>query len=171
MEKFDLYDKNFNKINKTMDRGGSNNPGEYHLVTHIWIKNSEGKYLIQQRNKQSDFVPYQWAATGGAAVTGDSSIEAAVRETYEELGINVEPKKFTLLERYFCEDENANFISDVYVIKEDILLNDINIDTVEVRDVAYKTMNEIKQMIKNNQFWNYERILSRKGYFDLLEKS
>jgi len=171
MEIFDLYDKHFNLLEKKMVRGTSNQKGEYHLVAHIWIRNSEGKYLVQQRNKLDDKVPFQWATTGGAAVSGDDSIKTAVKETYEELGIKVPKEKFQLVKRFFCEDGKANFITDLYIIKEDILLKDIKIDTVEVRDVAYKTMSEIKEMIKNNEFWNYERILVRKGYFDLLEKS
>ena len=171
MEIFDLYDKDFNILENKMVRGTSNSTGEYHLVTHIWFKNSEGKYIIQQRNKTTDRIPYQWAATGGAAVSGDSSIHTAIKETHEELGIELKKEQFSLLERYFCEDGIANFITDLYIVKEDILLKDLKLDKVEVRDVAYKTMPEIKEMIKNNQFWNYERILSRKGYFDLLEES
>ena len=171
MEIFDLYDREFNLLNKKMTRGTTNEKGEYHLVTHIWFKNSEGKYLIQQRNKATDRIPYQWAATGGAAVSGDNSIQTAIKETFEEIGLKLKGEQFTLLKRYFCEDTKANYITDLYIVKDDILLNSLKLDTVEVRDVAYKTMNEIKEMIEDNQFWNYERLLSRKGYFDLLEKS
>jgi isopentenyldiphosphate isomerase len=171
MEIFDLYDSDFNMLEKKMVRGTSNKSGEFHLVVHIWIRNSDGNYLIQQRNKLDDKIPFQWATTGGAAVTGDDSIKTAIKETYEELGIKVPKEKFELLKRYYCEDGKANFITDLYIIKEDILLKDIKIDKVEVRDTAYKTMPEIKEMIKNNTFWNYERILVRNGYFDLLEKS
>ncbi len=171
MEIFDLYDKDFNILDQKMVRGTTNEKGQYHLITHIWFKNSEGKYLIQQRNKKTDRIPYLWAATGGAAVSGDNSINTAIKETYEELGIKLEAEQFSLLKRYFCDDEKANYITDLYIVKDDILLNSLKLDTVEVRDVAYKTMTEIKEMIKNNQFWNYERILSRQGYFDLLEKS
>lgn len=171
MEIFDLYDCNFNKLEKKMIRGTGNNPGEYHLVTHIWIRNSKGKYLIQQRNKLDDKIPFQWATTGGAAVSGDNSIKTARKETYEELGLDIPKEKFKFIKRYFCEDGNANFVTDLYIIKEDILIKDVNIDNVEVRDATYKTMSEIKEMIKNKKFWNYERILVRDGYFDLLEKS
>ncbi len=163
MEVFDLYDKEFNKLDKTMDRGTTNNPGEYHLVVHMWFRNSKGEYLVQQRNKETDEIPYQWAATGGAATTGDSSIEAAIRETEEELGLSIDKSKFQLVGRYFTENHIANYITDAYLIEEDILLNQLKIDTVEVREVDYKSMDEIKNMISNKQFWTYR-------YLDDLEK-
>ena len=171
MEIFDLYDKNFNKLDKKMVRGGTNDEGEYHLVVHIWFRNSKGEYLIQQRNKKEDSVPYQWAATGGAATAGDNSIEAAIRETYEEIGIMLKPEQFQLVKRYFIDDHQSNYITDLYIVKQDILLEDITIDTLEVRDVAYKTMDQIHEMIRNNEFWNYARLLERIDYFELLEKS
>jgi len=32
-------------------------------------------------------------------------------------------------------------------------------------------MEQIKQMIRNNLFWDYPRMLERYDYFDVLEKS
>ena len=171
MEVFDLYDNNFNKLDRKMVRGGTNNEGEYHLVVHIWFRNSKGEYLIQQRNKKEDSVPYQWAATGGAAISGDNSIQTAIKETYEEIGLKLEPNQLQLVKRYFIENHISNYITDLYIVKEDILIEDLTIDTLEVRDVAYKTMNQIKEMIRNNEFWNYARLMERSDYFELLEKS
>jgi len=171
METFDLYDENLNKLPRTMVRGGTNNKGEYHLVVHIWIKNAKGQYLIQQRNKQEDIVPYQWAVTSGAVLSGETALEGAMRETKEELGLTFTKEQFTLLKQGLIEDPKANYITYLYIVQEDILLKDCKIDTVEVRDIAYKTMPEIKQMIADNKFWDYERNLKRNGYYSLLEKS
>ena len=171
MEIFDLYDKDFNKLDKTMVRGSTNNPGEYHLVVHMWFRNKAGKYLIQQRNKQTDRIPHQWFCTGGAAVSGDTSLQAAMRETKEELGLDLDSSKFKHISQYFMDQSDTNYITDVYLIEEDILIKDLILDTVEVRDVAYKTMDEIKEMIRNKQFWNLERQETRQGYISTLEKS
>ncbi len=171
MEIFDLYDKLGNKLNKLMERGGENEDGEYHLVTHIWIRNTSGKYLIQQRNKTDDPVPYQWAATGGAVLTGETSIEATIRETYEELGINLKVEEFRLLKRYVIEDAKANYLTDLYLVEKDIDLNSLILDPIEVKAVAYKTMADIKQMIQDNLFWDYSGKMGRHDYFDILEKS
>lgn len=171
MELFDLYDKEFNKLNKTMERGSRNDDGEYHLVVHVWIRNSKNQYLIQQRNKSTDKIPYQWACTAGAVKSGEASIEGAIRETKEEIGIALNRDKLTLCKRYFVEDSKANYIVDCYLYEEDILISDCEIDTVEVRDIRYESMVTIKEMIKNNEFWDAERHKSRKGYLNLLEKS
>ena len=87
MELFDLYDKEGKLLDRTMERGTSNQKGEYHLVVHVWIRNSKGEYLMQQRNKESDPIPNQWASTGGAVTAGEDSIAGAIRETAEELGV------------------------------------------------------------------------------------
>lgn len=49
MELWDLYDINRNKIGKTIQRGELLSPGEYHLVVHVCLFNSQGEMLIQQR--------------------------------------------------------------------------------------------------------------------------
>lgn len=171
MEYFDLYNKDGVRLNKSMSRGGSNNPGEYHLVVHIWIRNSRGEYLIQQRNKPDDEVLYQWAATGGAVLVGEESIPAAIRETYEEIGYGIQPEQLQLVKRYYIENTNANYITDLYLVEADIDLQTLILDEVEVKAVQYKTMNQIKQMIQDNTFWDYARLMERSDYFDILEKS
>jgi len=171
MEIFDLYDKNFNKLNKTMPRGGQNKRGEYHLVTHIWIRNNKNQYLIQQRNKLEDPIPFQWAATGGAVLKDESSLEGTLRELKEELGYEFIPKDLKLVKRYFIEHDKANYITDLYLIDKQIELNEFIIDETEVKSIEYKTMNEIKEMIEKNLFWDYTHNLVREDYFDILEKS
>lgn len=171
MELFDLYDKDLNLLNKTMVRGGSNDPGEYHLVVHIWIKNSEGKYLIQQRNKDTDLIPNQWACTGGAVSQGENSMNGAIRETEEEIGIRFKKEDMQLVGRYFSEHPQSNYITDLYLIEKDVLIKDCVLDINEVKQVEYFTLKEYKELVKNKMAWDYERLVSRHGYYKALEKS
>ena len=147
------------------------NEGEFHLVAHIWIKNNEGKYLVQKRNKQSDRVFGQYAATGGAVTTGENSLLGAQRETFEEMGIMIDLDKFKLVKRYYIKDPKASFITDLYLVKENILLSELNLEYNEVSACKYMSMDEIKELVKDDMFWDYENTYIRKGYFDLIEKS
>ena len=171
MEYFDLYNKDGKKINKQVLRGTKLQDDEYHLIVHIWIRNNDNLYLIQQRNKEFDKVPYLWAVTAGSATVGDTSIITALRETLEELGISLVKDNMKFLKRYFTEDNYANFITDVYLINQDVLLKDLIIDETEVKDCMYSSIKEIEELVSEGMFWDYKKILKQKGYFDLIEKS
>lgn len=171
MEYFDLYDKSGQKIIKVVQRGTKLEQSEYHIVVNIWIRNSSGLYLIQQRNKAYDKRPFMWATTAGAVVTGDNSFITAIKETYEEMGISLNKDNLKLIKRYFVKDNFANFILDVYLIEEDILIKDLILDKLEVKDAKYVSMKEIKEQVINNTFIDYNEIVSQKDYFDLIEKS
>ncbi|MEC9484902.1 MAG: NUDIX domain-containing protein [Candidatus Izemoplasma sp.] len=171
MEKFDLYDKLGNKLDKTMYRGGTNTQGEYHLVVHVWIRNKDGEYLIQQRNKTTDLIPNQWGCTSGAVIQNETSIDGALREVKEEIGLNLTPEDLTRIKRYVIDHPKSNYITDVYLVEKDVRLSSLQLDHHEVKAVTYKTLDQIETMVIENTFWNYARLLERRDYFDLLKIS
>lgn len=74
MELWDLYDINRSKTNRTWVRGKELEPGDFHLVIHICVFNSNGEMLIQQRQSFKEGWPNLWDLTaGGSAITGDTS--------------------------------------------------------------------------------------------------
>ena len=171
MEYFDLYNLNGQKINKKALRGTKLLDDEFHLVVNVWIRNREGLYLIQQRNKLSDKLPFLWDATAGSVVAGDTSRDTCVKETYEELGVIINKDKLKFLKRYIIKDDIGNFILDVYLIEEDILLKDLKIDKLEVKDIKYASMKEIREQVLQGKFSDYDTRVQQKGYFELIEES
>jgi 8-oxo-dGTP pyrophosphatase MutT (NUDIX family) len=170
MEIFDLYDSSMNKLHKTMERGGTNLPGEYFPVVHVWISNPNKEFLIQKRNKSTDLHPHQWATTSGAVISNETPIQGAIREVKEELGLSFLESDFKLLRKIFVDNDCCNHVVFVYLVQSNVLLNQCIIDTVEVQEITYKRINEIKQMIIQNEFWNYPKFLQDEEYFKLLEK-
>lgn len=171
MEYFDLYNENGQLLNKKAQRGTKLDVGEFHIVVNIWIRNSEGNYLIQQRNKLSDKIPFMWATTAGAVIAGDSSLKTAVKETYEELGILIDEKEFMFLKRYPVNNNSASFLLDVYLVEMDVLLKDLKIDEIEVKDAKYLSMEDILKQKELNTFFDYGFYIKQKKYFELIEKS
>lgn len=170
MEYFDLYDRDGIKLNKSMKRGTTNNLGEYHRVVHIWIKNDQNQYLIQQRNKSTDRYPYQWAPTAGAVIKGETSFQAALREVKEEIGLSVSKHELIYIDSLYVDNTKANYIIDLFQINKNIRLGSLNIDKTEVKDVSYKTKKEILEMIDNKEFWNFHKDIPTYDYFSILEK-
>ncbi len=171
MEYFDLYTKNGQKLGKKVPRGSKTSDNEFQKIVNVWIRNKDGHYLIQQRNKLSDPTPFMWATTAGLVSSGDDSFETAIKETKEELGINLNKNNLKLVKKYTITDDLGSFLMYIYLVEQDVLLEDIVIDDLEVKDYKYTSLKEIKQMIISKQFWDYERIVQSNDYFDLIEKS
>ena len=169
MEYFDVFDKDLRKLDKVMERGTSLNKGEYHKVVQIWIKNSN-KYLIQQRNKREDRVPYQWALTSGAVLQGEEPLDSIIRETKEEIGLELQKDEIKNISTYFVNHHKSSFIMYVYFVEKDVKIEDLVIDKQEVKDVKYSSVREVKQMIRRDEFWNYPEQFEAPNYFKVLEK-
>lgn len=48
-------------------------------------------YLLLQREGNAKYWPFYWGFPGGKMETGESALEAAIREVREEIGVNVSP--------------------------------------------------------------------------------
>ena len=171
MEYFDLFDINGIKLNKKMARGTKNLKGEYHKVVHIWIRNSFGDYLVQQRNKAADRNPYQWAPTAGAVTSGEEAIVSAIRETYEEIGLLLKESELQHIDSLYVDNDDANYLVEIYLVHKDVSLDDLVLDRVEVKDVAFYSKEKILKMIDAQEFWNFLIYLPTYDYFGVLEKS
>lgn len=151
MEKWDIYDKDRNKMNKIINRGDYLSDEEYHLVVNVWIKNSKNELLIAQRSENKTF-PLMWECVGGSAIEGETTLDAAIRETNEELGIDLSDSKYKLIgttNRYY---EGCPDILDVYLFEKDIDNNDIIFQKEEVNDVMWADYNKIMELVKNDKF-------------------
>lgn len=152
MEKWDILSPQGRVTGKTVVRGHALlKPGEYHLVVHIWIVSSTGKFLIQQRSLGKKLMPGEWAATGGAAVSGEDSFTAAQRELYEELGIKSDETTLKFKKRF----RRRNSFVDVWFITTDITCDRLRLQKSEVAAARWVSEAELEKMIRDGNFHNY----------------
>lgn len=158
MEKWDILNAEGERLGKTTVRGKCNlKPGEYHLVVHIWVISSSGEFLIQRRSENKKLMPGEWAATGGAAISGEDSYTAANRELYEELGIP--SNKHTL--KKLARIRRRNSLLDVWYVNTDVDQSKLRLQEDEVAEARWVSRDTFKKMIANGEFHNYG-----KEYFD-----
>jgi isopentenyldiphosphate isomerase len=151
-EIWDILNENGVATGKTTVRGaGFLKQGEYHLVVHIWIISSDGKILIQKRSPQKKLMPGEWAATGGAAISGENSFDAASRELFEELGIYSTPETLKKLFRI----KRRNSLLDVWAINCDLPLEELKLQPSEVCKAEWVTKSHLEEMIKSGEYHNY----------------
>lgn len=151
-EKWDILDENGMPTGKTTLRGHCFlKHGEYHLVVHIWVISHDGKLLIQRRADCKKLMPGEWAATGGAAVSGEDSFSAACRELYEELGIRSDKSTLTKALRI----KRRNSLLDVWLTVCDTPAEKLTLQKSEVAEAKWVTPEELDGMIKSGEFHNY----------------
>ena len=152
VELWDVLDENRNPTGRTVERGGFVlDPGEYHLVVHIWVLNSKGEFLIQRRSEDKEPMPGEWAATGGAAISGEDSFTAARRELFEELGIAT--NRDTLLPLVTLKRKNS--FLDVWYTVYDEPLDNLPLQSSEVAEIKLVSKEELLTMIKDGVFHRY----------------
>lgn len=71
MEIWDLYNQDREIVGLDHVRGSEIPQGYYHLVVHVWIKNSKDEYLISQRSADRPKFPLKWECVGGSAIKGE----------------------------------------------------------------------------------------------------
>jgi 8-oxo-dGTP diphosphatase len=156
MEIWDILDEDGVKTGKTMVRGEKITPGDYYLAVHIWIRNSRGEYLIQKRAEDKTLWPGMWAATGGAAVSGETSMQSALREVEEELGIKPVEHNMVFISRI----KKTNWFTDLWVLEQEMQLENIVMQKEEVCDVRWVTKQEIYSMVTDKEFVAYDYLES-----------
>lgn len=152
MEQWDVLDRNGNPTGRTVARHKIQlKNGEYHLVVHIWIMDAKGRLLIQKRSENKPLMPGEWAATGGAAIAGENSIQAARREVFEELGIRTQEDELQLITRIV----RKNAFLDVYLLQQTVPLEDLVLQRSEVAQAKWVTLDTLKQMLAEGGYHNY----------------
>ncbi|MBE6779302.1 MAG: NUDIX domain-containing protein [Ruminococcaceae bacterium] len=151
MEKWDLLDENGNPTGATITRGEQLRPGQYHLVEHIWIVDTKGRILIQQRAPHLRLMPGVWAANSGSAISGEDSESAARRELFEELSIRTMPGELI----YGGRMRRRNSFTDLWILYRDIDPSTLRLQKEEVARVRWVEPEELCDMIANRTFHHY----------------
>ena len=154
-EIWDLYDENRELLGKDHVRGEQLPIDGYHLVVHVWIRNSKGEYLIAQRSANRPTFPLVWECVDGSVVKGEDSLQGALREVREEVGVDLLPEKGQVILSDIKKIEFGkvvNKIVDVWLFEYDGEVDLSNATTDEVAQVAWMGRSQIKELFDANMF-------------------
>ncbi|MBO1513911.1 NUDIX hydrolase [Metabacillus bambusae] len=147
MEQWDLYDKNRNKTNRTHKRGNQLKGGYYHIVVHVWIRNNKGEILLTKRHPDKTH-PNLWECTGGSILAGEESLEGALREVKEEIGISLLRSNGGLVKSE-RRDKYNNFC-DIWLFDQSFDLSATELQQDEVSDIKWVTSSELDSIYNSN---------------------
>lgn len=113
------------------------------IIVHTLIKNEEG-YLVTKRSKEETTFPEYWDIPGGLAEYGELPREALIRETKEEIGLNIIPTKVIHEDSNFDMTKNLVFIRLVYLCELKSKIEDIILKEDEHSE--YKFINSLNEL-------------------------
>ena len=154
-ELWDVYDSERRLTGRLHRRGDDLPEGDYHLVVHVWMKNSRGEYLITKRSPNKGY-PNMWETTGGSALAGDDSLTAALREVHEETGLTLDPSRGKRIFELITRD---TFV-DVWLFFQDFSLDDIVLQEGETCGARYADSDELRALSERGELVPY-RYLDR----------
>lgn len=161
MELWDLYNENRELTGQDHIRGEKLPDGCFHLVVHVWIRNSQGQYLISQRAANRPTFPLMWETVGGSVLKGENSLQGALREVKEEVGIDLSETGRVLFTkvRKVIDGKRFNDILDVWLFEYDGEASLTQATTEEVAQAKWLSREQIKVLYEGGQ------LVSTLGYF------
>ena len=116
-ELIDVLNEDGTKTGKVVTRKEVHEKGLWHRIVVIAIIDKEGHILMQQRAKDKETNPGKWdISTAGHVSAGQTSIEAAIREVKEEIGIALEEKDLEYIAK--CTQSKIVILDDNFMIRQ-----------------------------------------------------
>lgn len=161
MEVLEIYDNECNKTGRTVIRGDKNtifNENEHILISIILIENDKGEFIIEKLPKDE----IKYSSIGGHVGVGELPLDAIIRETKEEIGLDIIKEDVDYL---------GNIIVGVplvcvYYTRKNANLSNLIIDKNEVESISYMNRDEIKELIKNDMMTKTHKIVFNEKIFN-----
>ncbi|MCI8309320.1 MAG: NUDIX domain-containing protein [Clostridia bacterium] len=178
-EFFDILNENGEYLNEVQTRDKCHKEGLWHKAIAVFIINSKGQVLLQKRSSNKKMWPNMWDITsGGHVLSGEFGFQAAIRETKEELGVNLDREDITFIGSVISNNKKNDILdkhfNEYYIVNKDIDETKLKLQKEEVSEVKWMDKQEIINRIKNN----YDGITDKTGcweylvkYYDLIENN
>ena len=170
-ELIDVLDSKGNKTGIIKKKSDIKKDGDYHRAIAVLVINNNNEILMQKRSSNKKVYPNLWSIfVKGHVQSGETSIDACIRELNEEVGINITSNELNYLYTIYVEVIKENFIErmfyDTYILRKDFNLNDITIQEEELSEIKLVDSNKVISLIENNDkslvpnLEDYKRIIN-----------
>jgi len=177
MEFFDVLDENGHKTGKIKERSEIHRDGDWHKSVDIWIINNKKELLLQRRAHEKESYPDLWEVScSGHVDAEEKSINSALRELKEELGVHAEKEdlKFLFESKESHVTNNGKFINnefkEVYLLELSWPIDKFKIKKDEVSDVKFIYFEKLEKLIQStpDEFVPHGNVYDK--FFEIINK-
>jgi 8-oxo-dGTP diphosphatase len=142
-EMIDIYDAHRNRTGRICERGTPMREGEYRLVVYAWLLNPKNEVLLTRRHPSKVWGGY-WECTAGHVQAGENSLEGALRELREEVGVEADGQDGMLLRQ---ETDGSVFV-DAWLFHSETPAESLVLQASEVTDAKWAGRTEYEEMCR-----------------------
>ena len=169
-EKFDVLNELGEFTGEIATREECHKKGLWHRAVYAFIID-DGKILLQKRSNNKKLWPNMWDVTvGGHVIAGEFGRQALIRETREELGIEINDDDIKYLVGSTSINKQGDIINkhynECYLITKHIDISDVKLQEEEISEIRYFSKDELLKRIANN----YEGLTEKTGPWNFLRK-
>ena len=162
MEYFDIVDENGEPTGETVERETAHREGILHRTSHLWLvrkKDGVVQVLLQKRSENKDSHPGCYdRSSAGHIPAGMGYEESAIRELYEELGVEAKKeelhycgtRRIEFVETFHEKPFHDNQVTKVYMMWKDVEVSDLKLQEEEVSDALWMDLDECIEKMTTN---------------------
>ena len=169
-EFIDILNADGSPTGKSCSKSEIHTQGYYHNTAHVWFYNTHREILLAQRSASKIICPLLWDVSVAGHVDAGETIEQAVlRETSEEIGIQILRSSLEKIGVYDCFQSYPNGIIDnefhhTFIAEINVDLKALILDENEVADVKFVSLPEFRKLLENSDL-NSHFISSNTDYY------
>lgn len=153
MELLDVLDEFGNPTGEVETKDEIYRKGLWHRSCHIWIENDNKELLVQKRNPNKKTFPNLWAlSVAGHVDSGETSMDAAIRELKEEVNLDINENEleylFTIKRVQPNGDKELRVFDDVYLLHKNIDVEKTKLQVEELTDIKYVYYQYLENIFK-----------------------
>ena len=154
---------------KTALKSEAHKNGWYHNTIHLWLYNSKGEILLQQRSRKKVIHPLLWdVSAAGHIDAGETFIEAALRETEEEIGLKLSAENLQKIGTFLHETDYGaiqdNEFHQVFISELKVDINELKPQEDEVEDLKLVSIKEFDTLLSQSAT-NHHFIPTNTSYY------
>ena len=161
MELLEYYDKENTQKLGIEEREIIHQKGLWHREVAIWVINDNKELLLEKRSPFVKRSPNKYYVCAGHIDINEEPEQGAIRELFEEIGLNIDISELQPLGIFKNENIDNNHYKYTYLVRTTKNINEYIMQEEEVSELKYITIEDFENMLENE---NSDLAFSKKDY-------
>ncbi|KJD35012.1 hydrolase [Tamlana sedimentorum] len=176
-ELIDIVDKNGIPTGETALKSVIHAKGLLHNTAHLWLYTKNGDILLSQRSAKKLICPLLWdVSVAGHIDAGETAEEACLRETFEEIGLELDETDLEKIGAFKCFQSydygvHDNEFHNTFIAELKVPLSKLTPQEDEVEALKLISLKNFEDLINTLEINNNNHLIpSNKAYYEIVLK-